>query len=48
MEIKAIIAQFEAPPTDFPYDAIEEAIRQKEQIIPELFRLIENPMAILK
>ena len=43
MDVTNIIATFEQSPRKFPQTAINEAIRQKDQIVPELLALIENP-----
>ena len=43
MDIRDIIAKFKEFPPKFPRDAISEAIRQKDKIIPELLAIINDP-----
>ena len=48
MNVTDIIATFEQSPRKFPYEAIEEAIRLKDQIVPALLSLIENPVHLFQ
>jgi hypothetical protein len=43
MDIRDIIAKFEESPRKFPRDAIGEAIRQEDAVIPELLAMIDDP-----
>ncbi|MCW3133078.1 MAG: DUF1186 domain-containing protein [Methanophagales archaeon] len=42
MEIKEILAELEYNRGYFPYEAVREAIAQKEKIVPELLKILEN------
>ena len=42
MEIREILAELEYNRGYFPHEAVQEAIRQKDKIIPELLRILEN------
>jgi NADH:ubiquinone oxidoreductase subunit E len=42
MEIKEILSELEYNKGSFPYEAVEEAIKQKDKIIPELLKILEN------
>src|SRR5271157_4286293 len=48
MDVNEIIAKFEEPPEKFPRQALEEAIKQKEDIIPELLAVINDPSTLLQ
>jgi len=42
LEIKEILSRLEYNTGTFPYEAIEETIEKKEEIIPELLRILEK------
>ncbi|HID55336.1 TPA: DUF1186 domain-containing protein [Candidatus Poribacteria bacterium] len=42
MEIKEILSELEYNKGYFPHEAVREAIRQKEKMIPELLKVLEN------
>ena len=42
MEIKEILSELEYNRGYFPYEAVQAAITQKEKIIPELLKILEN------
>jgi len=42
MEIKEILSELEYNKGYFPYKAVQEAIAQKEKIVPELLKILEN------
>lgn len=42
MEIKEILSELEYNMGYFPYEAVREAITQKENIVPELLKILEN------
>jgi len=42
MEIKEVLSELEYNKGYFPYEAIQEAIAQKEKIVPELLKILEN------
>lgn len=42
LEIQEILSKLEYNPGSFPYEAVKEAIKQKEAIIPELLKILEN------
>ncbi|MFQ6127387.1 MAG: DUF1186 domain-containing protein [Thermoplasmata archaeon] len=42
LETQEILSKLEYNTGSFPYEAVQEAIKQKEVIIPELLRILEN------
>jgi len=42
MEIKEILSELEYNRGSFPYEAVREAIRQKDKITPELLKILED------
>lgn len=42
MEIKKVLSEMEYNTGSFPYEAVREAITQKEKIVPELLKILEN------
>lgn len=42
MEIKEVLSEVEYNKGSFPYEAVQEAITQKDKMIPELLKILEN------
>src|SRR5438093_12928639 len=45
MEIAEILSQLERPARKFPRAAVEEAVERREEITPELLRILEETIA---
>jgi len=48
MDISTVIAKFEESPHKFPRDAVVEAIRQRDEVIPHLVSMIDDPQKLFE